>query len=145
MNLIYGYVDSTCKNNLQAKVDPVRWRYITFYITVCSIIGSIQVSAIEHVSLCGNLYCAQSSRGQWGGSYGCRLCKASGVHPSFSRQQESLFFLPGFSCRSWDVPPPRSSWWPAAQGIFSILCIRAAAAWQSTKLARGHERKHNPV
>lgn len=67
MNLIYEYVDFTCKHTLQAKVDPVHWSYITFYITACSVMGSVQVSTIEHVSLCGNLYCVQSSRGQRGG------------------------------------------------------------------------------
>lgn len=36
MNLIYEYVDSTHKHTLQAKVDPVQWGYITFYITACS-------------------------------------------------------------------------------------------------------------
>lgn len=36
VNLIYEYVYSTYKHTLQAKVDPVQWSYITFYITACS-------------------------------------------------------------------------------------------------------------
>lgn len=89
--------------------------------------------------------CAGLQAAVWSIIHGCKLCKASGHIHHFQGSRNAHSFCHALAVGAWMSLPPWSSCYPAAQGIFSTQCSRSAAAWQSTKLARGHKRKHNPV